>query len=261
MTVRRSTVFLPPLLFTCALLVAFQAGAEGALQWQSNRLAYLYGRDFVVNPARQHTVTLEHASGWRYGDLFAFIDVTRFSSGRDAEVGRESWYGEFSPRLSLGKLTDRTLRVGPLQDLLLAATAEFGEGAVETLLLGPGFDLALPGFDYLQLNLYRRMPDGNRDGESWQITPVWGSRFPVAGSEVRFDGFIDWIPEGDGDYHHNLHINPQLTFDAGRLAGQGSGRLYLGVEYSYWSNKYGITDSESLPADQSVTSLLIKLYL
>jgi nucleoside-specific outer membrane channel protein Tsx len=128
------------------------------------------------------------------------------------------------------------------------------------VLLGAGVDLKLPGFDYLQLNLYRRLPQQGRDGESWQLTPVWGMSFPLAGSSVVFDGFIDWVPQGDGSYSHNLHFNPQLKYDLGQRMGLGEKRFYAGLEYSYWHNKYGIRDSAAFKTTQSASSLLLKWH-
>jgi nucleoside-specific outer membrane channel protein Tsx len=34
----------------------------------------------------------------------------------------------------------------------------------------------------------------------------------------------------------------------------------VGVEYDYWSDKYGIKDSQSFKTDQSNTSLLVKFH-
>ena len=234
--------------------------AQPLLLWHSNSISYLYGDGFTVNPERQHTVTLEHVSGWKYGDLFAFVDVTRFADEEDYYHGKQAWYGEFSPRLSFAKVTGRDGSVGPIRDVLLAATWERGKGDVETWLAGVGVDLAVPGFDYFQLNVYRRMPRNDRDGETWQLTPVWGMRFPVGASSMVFDGFIDWVPLSDGGYSHNLHFNPQLKYDLGQSLGWGEKRLYAGLEYSYWKNKYGIRHSDLLKTDQNAYSLLLKWH-
>lgn len=55
-------------------------------------------------------------------------------------------------------------------------TYEFGKGDVETYMIGPGFDLNVPGFDYFSVNIYHRDTDGDRVGDGvWQITPVWAT--------------------------------------------------------------------------------------
>ena len=150
--------------------------------------------------------------------------------------------------------------------MLLAATYEFGEDDVEAYLIGPAVDLNIPGFDYFQLNTYLRTPDGKRDGKNvWQITPVWSYTVPVGNSNVVIDGFIDWVVDNDKDYHANFHFNPQIKYDLAKGMGWGE-KFYVGVEYDYWSDKYGI-DHHSYLGDevlggtnQSAISLLVKAH-
>src|SRR5574344_760452 len=88
-----------------ALLLGLAGSAVQAgelLHWQDNSLSYLYGRGFKINPGEQHTLTFEHANSWRYGYTFFFIDESLYA-GTDDSLGRSSYYGEFAPRLSLGK--------------------------------------------------------------------------------------------------------------------------------------------------------------
>lgn len=248
--------------FTClaGLLMSSSALAGDLVQWQSNSLTYLYGDGFAVNPEEQHTLTFEHASGWNVGDLFFFVDYTYFQDERDPDNGKRSYYGEFSPRFSLSKILNTKFSVGPVSDVLLASTYEFGEGDVETLLLGPGYDLDIPYFDYFQLNFYHRFPANGRDGDTTQITPIWSVTLPVGSSDVLVDGFVDWVIDNDDSYHANLHFNPQIKYDLGKYLGWQAKRFYVGVEYSYWKNKYGIKDSAAFDSDESVTSLLLKGY-
>ncbi|WKE66348.1 outer membrane protein OmpK [Gallaecimonas kandeliae] len=237
-------------------LVAAPAMA-GPLQWQDNSLSYLYGQNYKVTPGTQQTLTVEHASGWNFGDLFFFTDFTHFNG---TSGDSNTYYGEFSPRFSAGKLLGKDLAFGPVTDVLLATTYEFGEGNVETLLAGPGFDLKLPGFDFFQLNFYQRMPRNGRDGHTVQVTPVWKMRFPVGDSQVVFDGFMDWVVNSDGVYHANLHFNPQLKYDLGPALGLHKDKLFVGLEYDYWKNRFGIKDSPAFRTNQNTASLLVKYH-
>ena len=253
------------LMLAGSLLAGGQAMAGDLLQWQNNSLTYLYGKDFQVNPRIQQTVTFEHADAWKYGDNFFFIDKIFYNGKEDHFAGENTHYGEFQPRLSFGKIFDQKLEFGPIKDVLLAMTYEFGEDDTESYLVGPGFDLAIPGFDYFQLNFYNRHTEGGRPGDDvWQITPVWSYTIPVGGSDVLIDGFMDWVVDNDvnskGEYHANLHFNPQVKYDLGKALNLGAKQLYVGVEYDYWKNKYGIEDSEGFKTDQSVTSFLVKVH-
>ena len=255
------------LLLASGLLATGQALAGDLLQWQDNSLTYLNGVDFKVDPPKQQTVTFEHASGWSFGDLFIFVDGIKYNTEATNGAGDgHSFYGEISPRLSFGKISGTDLSFGPVKDVLLAATYEFGEDDVEAYLIGPAVDLNIPGFDYFQLNTYLRTPDGKRDGKNvWQITPVWSYTVPVGNSNVVIDGFIDWVVDNDKDYHANFHFNPQIKYDLAKGMGWGE-KFYVGVEYDYWSNKYGI-DHHSYLGDevlggtnQSAISLLVKAH-
>ncbi len=250
-----------------ATLASGQALAADLLQWQDNSLTYLNGIDFKVDPPKQQTVTFEHASGWSFGDLFIFVDGIKYNTEATNGAGDgHTFYGEISPRLSLGKISGADLSFGPFKDVLLAATYEFGEDDVDSYLLGPAVDLNIPGFDYFQLNTYLRTTDGRRDGDNvWQITPVWSYTIPVGDSDLVIDGFMDWVVDNDDSYHANLHFNPQIKYDLAKAMGWGK-RFYVGVEYDYWSDKYGIDDngfvgSEILGGtDQSAISLLAKAH-
>ena len=58
----------------------------------------------------------------------------------------------------------------------------------------------------------------------------------------------------------NLHINPQIKYDLGKALGWGDKQLYVGIEYDYWSNKYGIEDSSSFKTDQNTASAMLKVH-
>ena len=247
------------------LLAATPAHAGGWLLWQNNSLAYLNGSDFTIDPGRQQTLTLEHANGWKYGDTFAFLDITAFGGETHPSNGSVAYYGEFAPRFSLGKMLDRNVGAGPVSDVLLATAYEFGEGDVETVLVGVGIDLDVPGFDYLQLNTYRRHPR-HGDGGQWQITPVWAWTVPLGSSDLLIDGYIDWVVDNTEARHAHLHVNPQVKYDLGKALGGREKTVYVGIEYDYWKNKYAIADRGVLGralggTDQNTTSLLIKVHL
>ncbi|PAU54872.1 hypothetical protein BZL41_21250 [Pseudomonas sp. PIC25] len=252
---------LTSLLLAGGLVAAGQANAGDLLHWQDNSLTYLYGKDFTVNPQIQQTFTFEHANGWKYGDTFFFLDKIFYNGEKDALNGDNTYYGEFSPRLSFGKIFDAKLEFGPVKDVLLAMTYEFGEGDTESYLIGPGFDLAIPGFDYFKLNVYRRTTDGDRDGDDvWQITPAWSYTIPMGRSDLVIDGFMDWVVDNDDSYHANLHFNPQIKYDLGKALNWGAKQAYVGIEYDYWQNKYGIEDSRYFDTDQNTASLLLKVH-
>ncbi len=230
---------------------------DGLVLWQDNSLTFLTGKNYEVDPSTQHTLTFEHASGWSFGDLFIFVDGTHFDGDENGFGNKQSYYGEFAPRFSAGKILNKDLSYGIIKDVNLATCWEFGKDIDDDYLVGPGFDLDLPGFDFFQLNVYRRFDDGKSDMETYQLTTAWKYTHPVGKSTFVCDGFMDWV-FGDGTDH--LHFCPQLKFDVGVFAGIKPMKLFTGIEYDYWKNKYGIKDTSNFDTDQNTFSWIVKYH-
>lgn len=77
------------------------------LLWTDNSFSVLYGSGFEIDDEDQGDVIFEHVSGWSFGDLYMFYNHTwwRNPTGDDDTT----WYGEFSPRLSLGKILGKDM--------------------------------------------------------------------------------------------------------------------------------------------------------
>src|SRR3546814_14335333 len=75
----------------------------------------------------------------------------------------------------------------------------------------------------------------------------------VGDSNILIDGFMDWVVDNDvnskGEYHANLHFNPQVKYDLGKALNFGEKQLYVGVEYDYWKDKYGRSEERSVGKD------------
>lgn len=94
--------------------------------------------------------------------------------------------------------------------------------------------------------------------------------FPVGKSDILFDGYIDWVvndkKNSNTELKKNFHFNPQIKYDLGKALDYTPGKLYVGIEYDYWSNKYGIEDggfvSENFvgPTDQNTFSAIVKAH-
>ena len=233
------------------LLLGISVHSPAAAQtWNAFNAQFLYGTDFELGPETVKTLTLNWANGWTYGDNLVFADITRPSAG-NTDI-----YAEWTPRLSLGKLTGADFSAGPVQDVLLAATLEVGEGIGNTL-LGGGLDFAVPGFNFFQVNSYlRENPD--LSGTSWQLTVAWDASFETGQLHWAFAGFFDWIgSEGNAGTpayrKRNFLAQPQLLLDVGHLVGWPD-RFHAGVEWQYWRNKYGVAG-----IDESVVQAMIQL--
>jgi nucleoside-specific outer membrane channel protein Tsx len=239
--------------------IAASASAADLLEWQQSDFAYRYGTTNKVTPRIEQVYTIEQSSSWSFGDLYWFVDNSFFNGAKAEPGGNFTYYAEFSPRLSFNKIFNQHFKFGPVTDVLVTATQEFGEGPVETALLGVGFDLAVPGFDFFQLNFYHRDPSGDRDGDTWQLTPAWGTTFPFGKSNLLFDGYIDWITNSDNSFHSNFHLATQLKYDVGQALDWEQKKVYVGIGYDYAKNKYGVKDgSYDIDANQSVLQFVAR---
>ena len=62
--------------------------------WRDFSAAYVAGSGFTLDPVQQQTLSLEYASGYRWGDTFTYLDTTFF---RDDER-TYSLFGETAAR-------------------------------------------------------------------------------------------------------------------------------------------------------------------
>ena len=251
---------------------------SGFLFWKDASLSLLpYGDGYVVDPDEQTTVTFEHAHESKIGDLFMFVDLTKFHGNAADDT---SWYAEIGPRFSFGKLLGKEFNYVlfersrfEIKDILLATQYERGEDsdAAEAVLVGVGFDLdvrdfgllgLLDRFNYVQLNLYGRAdltPSGESGFSDMQVTMAASYPFSIGGSQFLIDGYFDW-QLGLGDKDWSYHFNPQLTMDLGAVW-QNPRKLFVGLELDLWWNKYQITNSPSFDTNQTAISLLVKYHL
>jgi nucleoside-specific outer membrane channel protein Tsx len=267
-------------LFALVLPVSSQAQESGFFLWADTSVSVLpYGSGFEVDPRDQSTLTFEHAHESKLGDIFAFVDFTKF---HDVPSGADdsTWYGEIGPRFSFGKMLGKDLShtffrksLFEIKDVLLALQYERGEDpdVAEAALIGVGFDLdvreagllgGLGKFNYVQLNFYGRaeMTEGTKSGiRDMQVTMVASYPFKTGRVDWLLDGYFDWVL-GLGSEDWNYHLNPQLTADLGGLLWNAPKKLYAGVEIDLWWNKYQIPNSAAFDTNQQALSLLFKYH-
>ncbi|WP_228289071.1 DUF5020 family protein [Marinobacter salinisoli] len=251
--------------FGKAVAAAFVASAMAPAAhaekfFSSSSVSALYGTNYKVTPEELVTFTFENVTAHNWGDTFFFID--RLQSRGDGERLKET-YGEFSPRVSMGWLTGQPMTFGPVKDVLFAYTYEFGVNdnpfvsAFDNHLAGIGLSWDVPGFQYVDTNVYYANNDETAD--DWQLTVTWGLPFSVGQAAFLFDGFMDYSSAAS-DHKAEMHINPQLKLDLGAFS-NNPGVLYAGVEYSYWRNKFGL--DRNLPlvdGTENVVSALVKFH-
>jgi len=203
--------------------------------WSDFSVSLLKGNDYEVGDNSKTIVTFEHAAGLSWGDSFFFVDRL------ESENGHLETYGEFSPRIEL-----TTYQNSLMKNIYLASTVEFGNNFTNYL-LGVGTNLKLPHFNFFKVNFYQRNND--LSDNSQQITVSWG--VPIAA--LYYDGFIDYVFSSD-DKSTSMNYTSQLKYDLAPHLNIKN-KLYLGVEYVFWQNKFGIDG-----IDEKNINLLIKYH-
>lgn len=239
-------------LTVACLLVSTAVFAQAKPIWQDFSLTGLYGENYEVVDEQQTTVTVEYAAKVKYADVFFFMD--RMHGGDD----HKSTYFELSPRLSLGEISGQKLAFGPVKDMLVSTTWESNNddfSSFDNFLYGVGFDLAIPYFQYANVNFYRA--NNEKTADDYQMTIAYALPFKVSTEDFLVDGFLDWSSAAhDGKEHHESELNwtTQYKWNVGKHISPET-RLYLGVEHSVWNNKFGIKGS-----DENNVSALVKYH-
>lgn len=237
--------------------LGFQAAwaDDSWFQWSNTELQYLHGDGYRmpsnVEDISQSIITFTHAHGWTFGRNFMFMDTLITEDGQPPQ---SSVYGEAYSYFSLNKISGRDLSFSLFKDLNATVGVNAGENfdnprsGPRIALYGVTVDFNLPGFSLFTVDFLRHNPlEPYPQGTSWQITPVWKFPFELFGTKWSLEGFADFIGKKGPGYARNALAQPQIRLDVGDLWGH-SKHFYVGIEYQYWHNKYGIKGlHESLP--------------
>jgi nucleoside-specific outer membrane channel protein Tsx len=214
--------------------------------WTNTEIQYLHGGNFQEpgnpNNIGQSIITVTHADGWAYGSNFFFLDTLVTEYGQPSQT---NLYGEAYSSLSFGKILGKNLSFGIFKDLNATIGVNAGENldssqsGVRTVLYGATVQFNLPFFKFFNVDILNHVPlEPTMKGASIQVTPVWNLPFSIANTKWSFEGFADFIGSKTNASHIVL-TQPQLRLDVGDLWGE-TGHFYVGIEYQYWHNKYGI---------------------
>jgi nucleoside-specific outer membrane channel protein Tsx len=237
------------------VLATTAAFTQAAPIWQDFSITGLYGENYAFPDAgdnnQQTTATVEYTAKLKYGDFFGFADRTHNDGGN-------ATYFELSPRVSLSAVTGTKLEAGPIKDVLIAGTwegnsANYSGADFNNYLYGIGFDLAIPYFQYAQLNFYKADNEKGTD-DDYQMTFVYGVPFKLGSEDFLVDGFMDWSTGESSSHASELNWTTQWKWNAGKHISPDT-RLYLGIEHSVWNNKYGYKG-----LDQNDVSALVKYH-
>ena len=178
--------------------------------------------------------------------MFFFVDRHQGASDSDNNKYKET-YGEFAPKFKLQTFDDSFIK-----QVNLAGQYEFGSNSTgfsqDNYMVGVGADLnvPIPGMKYASASIYHVFNDNTDDDQQITLTYGWET------NNFVIDGYVDYSFNND-DLKDQLHINPQIKYNLQDTLGIDN-RLEVGMEYSYWRNKYGSDQTQNTP------SALVKLH-
>jgi len=226
-------------------------------------------------------VTLEYSGKYIWGDSFVFLD--RLVAAADVySPKKQKNYLEASARLSIPflfgqpisnqSISSKSTIEGYVKDYFIAGTIEYSYLNVKSTvfnantnkqssndfsttntnsLLGLGIAWQSDFFSYLNTNLY--YANNEKQANDYQLTVSFVKLFTIGELSFKTNGFIDWSSAAS-DHKTSFHFSPQVLLDFGEIFNQPK-RFFVGIEYSYWRNKYGLTNID----DEHTVSAMVKL--
>lgn len=241
------------------LFSVFAMQPVAAAEWSNTELHIQYGDldipSFAGGGSSDHLIyTLQHASGWKYGDNFFFFDVL---DSDDPGFQDSDTYGEWYSNFSLGKITGNKVGFGIVNDIGLILGFNWAADArVRKYLPGVRFSLTLPGFAFANVDVTAYIDDSEgvgrggapKEDDSFMVDFNWKRPFKIGDANFSIEGHIEYIGSRDnefgGDVESWILAQPQFRWYPNE-------HIALGIEYQFWSNKLG-----DAPTDESAVQAL-----
>jgi nucleoside-specific outer membrane channel protein Tsx len=247
------------LLPLCLMLLPHAATAA---DWSTTEVHFQYGKldapSFIgTTSVPTRILTFQHASGWRYGDNFFFVDY--LDDSEPDGFNDQAFYAEWYSNFSLGKISGRPIGFGAVKDVgILLGINLSGEAKVRKYLPGVRLSWNLPGFAFLNTDITAYIDDSRgaasggapTENNSFMVDINWAYPFAWGKQSFSIEGHIEYIGKRTNEFGNEakawILAQPQFRWDAGKtLLGFGD-TFFLGIEYQYWRNKLGGDSTESV---------------
>lgn len=250
----KSPAVLPGLLILSLCLCSPDGGAA---EWSNTEAQLQYGHldnPYTGGGADTTILTLQHASGWQYGDNFYFVDF--LNDDRGDGFNEKDVYAEWYSNFSLGKITGCDLEIGPFADFGLVFGYNFAADAnVGKVLPGLRLSWDVPADGaFLNTDITGFIDDSEGDiapkeGDSFMVDFNGAFPFTIGEQDFSIEGHIEYIDgrssESAGRVKNWILAQPQFRWDLGKALLDSPKQLFLGIEYQYWRNKQGTDVDES----------------
>jgi nucleoside-specific outer membrane channel protein Tsx len=241
-----------------AILVAFSplwatvALAQDSQSFSVSNVNVRYGWTFqepgIAEDVPKNVFTFENAAAGRWWSSYLFVDVLR--SWSEADANAKEVYGEWYPTLSLRGVSGRERSKGVLADVGITVGLNTGvrSNGPSPFAVLPGltFSLNVPGFDFFSVNTLAYIDRGRFQGQptdctatGFQVTPSWSLPIRAGKTTLKVNGFVDFTTR-HANCEAQILTTPRVMLDLSAYW-QKPGVLYVGFDWVYWHNKYGIS--------------------
>ena len=252
----------------CAGLLAATSTAQAAT-WSDAWVHAQYGTKFaepgISKDIAKRILGFSYASGDGWGTNFFNMDVL-MSDASDPEAcaaganspfcaaaGAQEIYAVYRRTFSYTQISGNKIDWGPINDVMLGLGVDYSSKnttfapRVRKLRVGPMFGLNVPGYAKVGIELYK---ESNHNGFSpypqggdvtfkttYVLAADWG--IPFAGGNFKWSGYFDHIgAKGYGTAPETL-LSTEVMYDVGKAMYGTPNKLWAGVQYQYWRNKFG----------------------
>jgi nucleoside-specific outer membrane channel protein Tsx len=206
-------------------------------------------------------VTLQHVSGWAFGDVFFFIDFLDAQTNESVPFNNSDAYGEIYPHFSSSKILGIDYGDGLLRDVGVITGLNYGADAnVFKILPGVRLSWNIPGFAFLNTDFlaYIDASEGVSKGgapkedDSFIIDVSWAYPIEIGGQKFSFEGHAEYVDSRDNEFGSKVEswilAQPQFRWDVGNALFDSPDKLFIGTELQYWNNKLGDKDTDEFAA-------------
>ncbi len=242
----------------------------GAADWSVTEVQFQFGKLDVPTFATggrtgvtQNTaiLTLQHASGWSWGDVFFFVDFLDAVSNEQFPFNNKDAYGEIYPNFSSSKILGIDYGDGLLRDVGIITGLNYGADP-NVLKFLPGVRLAwnIPGFAFLNTDImaYIDFSEGAGSGgapeetDSWIVDVNWAYPFEIGGQKFSVEGHAEYIDDRENEFGGKVHswilAQPQFRWDLGHALFGTADKVFVGTELQWWNNKLGDSRTDEFAA-------------
>lgn len=219
-------------------IACFATAAASAAEFQVANLNALYTTKSKADPVlgtgtddeKLKTYQFEYFAGFKYGDVY--VDAEVFSGENVGGQAAGSFGGNtsyqsllvFNPRLSLGKVSGRSLSFGPITDVSLIARYERASYAdFRSYNHGISLNFAVPGFAYFESGILRRNTNFYRGEWLWRSV-LMSKPLPIGAQKFHFN--LLSLVNGAGNNGTEVFLRPELLWEL-----DAKGALQLGLRY------------------------------